>query len=145
MQPIYCEIACIYSQSDKKGVIYRALLPCLKYTSLMRLLAITLLISFTTAGQNLRSGGALKPEQAIMDVRHYTINLVVDPEQQSIKGFTTVKMKLAASTPSIVLDFWHGLTTTAVTVNGKKPRSLTPIKTSLRYKARMHSVRATMT
>jgi aminopeptidase N len=86
----------------------------------MRLLAIALLLSLTAAGQNLRSGGALKPEQAIMDVRHYTINLVVDPEQQSIKGFTTVKMKLTASAASIVLDFWHGLTTTAVSVNGKK-------------------------
>ncbi len=86
----------------------------------MRLLALLFLISFTVVAQNLRSGGALKPEQAIMDIRHYTINLVVDPTSESISGFTVVKMKLTAETPVIVLDFWHGLTTTATTVNNKK-------------------------
>jgi hypothetical protein len=30
------------------------------------------------SAQNLKSGGVLKPEQAIMDIRHYTIALNVD-------------------------------------------------------------------
>jgi len=85
----------------------------------MRLVPLLLIFSVTLFGQNLRSGGVLKPEQAIMDVRHYTINLVVDPAQQSIKGFTTIRMKLTAPAQSIVLDFWHGLTTESVTVNKK--------------------------
>jgi aminopeptidase N len=84
------------------------------------LVAILLLITSTATGQNLKSGGGLKPEQAIMDIRHYTVNLVVDPVQQSIKGSTTIKFKLIASSPIILLDFWHGLTTETVTVNKKK-------------------------
>jgi len=86
----------------------------------MRLIPLFLLFSFTISAQNLRSGGALKPEQAIMDIRHYTINLVIDPKQQAISGFTIVKMKLTEASPVIVLDFWHGLTTTETTVNNKK-------------------------
>ncbi|HMJ68256.1 MAG TPA: M1 family metallopeptidase [Cyclobacteriaceae bacterium] len=86
----------------------------------MRLLSALLLITtLSSFAQNLHSGGALKPEQAIMDIRHYTIALNVDPVQQSIKGYTTVTMKLTSPSPVIVLDFWHGLTTEKVTVNNK--------------------------
>jgi aminopeptidase N len=86
----------------------------------MRLLCVLILVtSFTATAQNLRSGGALKPEQAIMDIRHYTIALTVDPVQQSIKGYTTVTFKLTSPSPVIVLDFWHGLTTEKVMVNNK--------------------------
>src|SRR5262245_15114380 len=120
MQPMLLEIACIYSQTDHQVVILEPLLPWRKILR-MRLTALVLLFtSSIAAAQNLRSGGTLKPEQAIMDVRHYTINVIVDPAQQSISGFTIIKMKLTAPAQSIVLDFWHGLTTTATTVN-KKP------------------------
>lgn len=95
-------------------------LPCINIHFPMRLVPILLLISLSVAAQNLRSGGALKPEQAIMDIRHYTVNLTIDPTQQSISGFTIVRMKLTKATPVIVLDFWHGLTTTETTVNKKK-------------------------
>ena len=44
-------------------------------------------ILINTSGQNLKSGGLLKPEQAITDIRHYTISLDVDPGQQSIDGW----------------------------------------------------------
>lgn len=80
---------------------------------------IALIASLSASAQNLRSGGALKPEQAIMDIRHYTIALSVDPVQQSINGYTTVTLKLTSPSPVIVLDFWHGLTTEKVTVNNK--------------------------
>ena len=36
----------------------------------------------------LSSGGKLKPLQAIMDIRHYTIILDVDIDKNSIKGIT---------------------------------------------------------
>ena len=42
-------------------------------------LLLILFISFATQAQNLKSGGKLKPEQAIMDIRHYTVALDVDP------------------------------------------------------------------
>ncbi len=72
--------------------------------------------------QNLKSGGVLKPEQANMDIRHYTVALDVDPVQQSIKGYTEIDMRLAQAAPVILLDFWHGLTVDQVWVNGKKER-----------------------
>jgi aminopeptidase N len=87
----------------------------------MRRIVLLLLVltSLPATAQNLRSGGALKPEQAIMDIRHYTIALEIDPVQQSIKGYTTVTLKLTSPSPVIVLDFWHGLTTEKVMVNNK--------------------------
>ena len=50
------------------------------------LLSLLLGVSIITQAQNLRSGGALKPEQAIMDIRHYTVALEVNPINKSIKG-----------------------------------------------------------
>jgi aminopeptidase N len=86
----------------------------------MRLVVVViLLVSLSAHAQNLRSGGTLKPEQAIMDIRHYTIALTVDPQQQSISGYTIIRLKLTTTSPVILLDFWHGLTTEKITVNDK--------------------------
>lgn len=81
------------------------------------------LLSFVVCpllAQNLRSGGKLKPEQAIMDIRHYTVALNVDPVQQSIDGYTEIDLILSKDTPLLLFDFWHGLTIAQVWVNGKK-------------------------
>lgn len=87
----------------------------------MRIITVfILLIAVEVASaQNLRSGGALKPEQAIMDIRHYTVALEVDPVQQSIKGYTEIDLKLSTVSPVLLLDLWHGLTVEKVWVNGK--------------------------
>jgi len=74
--------------------------------------------------QNLRSGGRLKPEQAIMDIRHYTVVLDVDPEQKSISGYTEIELILKEPTSSLLFDLWHGLSISKVWVNGKE-RSFT--------------------
>jgi aminopeptidase N len=70
--------------------------------------------------QNLKSGGVLKPEQAIMDIRHYTIALDVDPEQKTINGYTEITLNLLEPSNILLFDFWHGLTIKNITVNGKK-------------------------
>ena len=44
-----------------------------------QLFVLLALISLNTYAQNLKSGGVLKPEQAIMDIRHYTVALDVRP------------------------------------------------------------------
>lgn len=75
-------------------------------------------LSLLTA-QNLPSGGPLKPEQAIMDIRHYTLALEVNPAAQTISGYTEVRMNYTRIPTEIVLDLWHGLTVTRVLVNGK--------------------------
>ncbi len=72
--------------------------------------------------QDLRSGGALKPEQAIMDIRHYTVALEVNPISQSIDGYAEIDLRLSSSTNLLLLDLWHGLTVRQVEVNGKKEK-----------------------
>ena len=69
--------------------------------------------------QNLKSGGKLKPEQANMDIRHYTIALNVDPVQQSIDGYTEIDLNLLKASNVLLFDFWKGLTISELWVNGK--------------------------
>lgn len=78
-----------------------------------------LLFSFFINAQNLKSGGKLKPEQAIMDIRHYTVALDVDPTQQTINGYTEIDFNLLQPTSHLLFDFWHGLTISQLWVNGK--------------------------
>jgi len=69
--------------------------------------------------QNLKSGGKLKPEQAIMDIRHYSITLEVDPDQKYIKGFTEIDLILTQPSKMLLFDLWHGFKINQVWVNGK--------------------------
>ena len=88
----------------------------------MRFLIYILLILVSTncLGQNLKSGGKLKPEQANMDIRHYTVALDVDPVQKSINGYTEIDLLLQQPSDVLLFDLWHGMTITQVAVNGKK-------------------------
>jgi len=78
-----------------------------------------LLTVFSSSSQNLKSGGKLKPEQAIMDIRHYTVALDVDPEQKTITGYTEIDLNLSQATGTLLFDLWHGLTINQVWVNNK--------------------------
>ena len=73
-------------------------------------------------GQNLKSGGKLSPEQAIMDIRHYTVSLTVNPEQQSIDGFTEIDLILSQPADRLVFDLTRVLTVKKVWVNGKEAK-----------------------
>ena len=77
-------------------------------------------LSLVSNSQDLKSGGVLKPEQAIMDIRHYTVALDVDPAQKTINGYTEIDLNLSESTNVLLFDFWHGLTVKDILVNGKK-------------------------
>jgi aminopeptidase N len=79
-----------------------------------------LLIASQSNAQTLTSGGKLKPEQAIMDVRHYTIALNVDFNQRSIDGYTTIDMIMAKPTKVLLFDLLDSLNVHSVSVNGKK-------------------------
>ena len=70
--------------------------------------------------QNLKSGGPLKPEQAIMDIKHYTVAMDVNPQTQTIEAWTEIELILAKETPLLLFDFWHGLTVKDILVNNKK-------------------------
>lgn len=88
----------------------------------MRLLSsffLLLLCMLHAQAQNLRSGGKLKPEQANLDIRHYTLSLEVDPAQQTINGYTEIDVNVLQPTNSLLFDLWHGFTISNVLVNGK--------------------------
>ena len=70
-------------------------------------------------GQKSVSGGALKPEQAVMDIRHYTLNLDVSPETKSYKGFTEIRLNLTSSSGRLLFDLDSRFTVSRIWVNGK--------------------------
>ncbi|PWT95444.1 MAG: peptidase M1 [Bacteroidetes bacterium] len=88
----------------------------------MRLVfVILLLVAFSPSReQNLISGGKLRPEQAIMDIRHYTVSLDVNIEKQTIAGMGTVDFIFSQPSNIIVLDLVHLMNVEKVWVN-KKP------------------------
>ena len=65
------------------------------------------------------SGGQLKPLQAIMDIRHYTLALDVDIPNQSINGYTEIDLVLSQPTDTLLLDLAHLYTVKSITVNKK--------------------------
>ncbi|WP_144914187.1 M1 family metallopeptidase [Mucilaginibacter frigoritolerans] len=84
------------------------------------LLLFALFAASRLHAQELTSGGKLKPEQAIMDVRHYTISLNVDFAQRSIDGFTTIDVIMAQPTHVLLFDLLDSLNVKQVLVNNKK-------------------------
>jgi aminopeptidase N len=72
------------------------------------------------AQEHLTSGGKLKPEQAIMDVRHYTIALTVDIPGQKIDGYTEVAVVMSQPTNLLLLDLLDSFQVRWVTVDGEK-------------------------
>ncbi|MBI5372094.1 MAG: M1 family metallopeptidase [Sphingobacteriales bacterium] len=86
----------------------------------LAILLPAILITCTLTAQNLKSGGRLKPEQAIMDIRHYTVALTVSPAEKTINGYTEIELLLLEPSPVLLFDLWHGLTISKVGVNGKE-------------------------
>jgi aminopeptidase N len=66
----------------------------------------------------LTSGGKLNPLQAIMDIKHYSIELDVDIAKQSIAGFTEVSLNISQKTDTLLLDLIHLYKVTKIEVNG---------------------------
>lgn len=83
------------------------------------ILLFFLFLQVSITAQNLRSGGVLKPVQANMDIRHYTLSLDVDPVQKTFYGNIEITCNLQNPSADLLLDLWDSLTVTEVTVNGK--------------------------
>ncbi len=79
--------------------------------------SLLFLYSCIGSGQNLRSGGELKPEQANMDIQFYSIVLDVDFEKKYITGHTDVVFNLLETSNGVILDFWNGLNVSQVQVS----------------------------
>lgn len=65
------------------------------------------------------SGGKLKPLQANMDIRHYTLALDVDIPNESINGYTEIDLILAGPTDTLLFDLANFLTVTKITADKK--------------------------
>ena len=87
-----------------------------------RLLNQILLLGLTVNlyAQTLTNGGKLKPEQAIMDIRHYTITLNVDFNQKAIDGYAVIDVIMAQPTRMLLFDLLDSLGVSQVLVNNKK-------------------------
>lgn len=82
---------------------------------IISLYAFLSVVPSTMVAQNrdisyMASGGKLKPLQAVMDIRHYTISLDVDIQQQSIAGFAEIELVLSQATDTLLFDLVHLLT-----------------------------------
>jgi aminopeptidase N len=69
-----------------------------------------------------KSGGILKPEQAIMDIRHYTVQLTVDPTKQTITGATTIRLVTNQATPLLLFDLSDSLPVSKTWIDGRVAR-----------------------
>jgi aminopeptidase N len=83
------------------------------------LLLLLLIASQSLIAQKLTSGGKLKPEQAIMDIRHYTIVLDVDTAGQSISGYTSIDIVLSQTAPVLLFDLMNDLHVDKIWVNNE--------------------------
>ncbi|HSB93981.1 MAG TPA: M1 family metallopeptidase [Flavitalea sp.] len=66
-----------------------------------------------------RSGGILKPEQGLMDIRHYTVQLTIDPGNKRIAGTTVIKLVTKEPVRQLVFDLSDSLPTTKAVIDGK--------------------------
>lgn len=82
--------------------------------------AIILLFSLHATAQKPISGGHLKPLQAIMDIRHYTITLDVDPVLQTIHGNAEINLNLLKKTDTLLFDLQHLLKVDKAWVNAQE-------------------------
>jgi len=91
----------------------------MKNRVLVALLVLGTTISNVYAQGRMASGGKLNHLQAVMDIRHYTMALDVDPQNQSIDGYVTVDLILAKPADTLLFDLVRVLTVKKITVNGK--------------------------
>src|ERR1700753_1945823 len=64
-------------------------------------------------------GGKLKPEQANMDVRHYTIDLSLDIPEQRVSGYAIIGVRLKEAASALLFDLMDSFAVSKVTVNDK--------------------------
>src|SRR5882757_2807726 len=74
---------------------------------------------FPAFAQRPAYGGKLKPEQANVDVRHYTIDLSVDIPGQRIDGTTTIRFIIKQPASLLLFDLMDSFTVKKVWVNDK--------------------------
>ncbi len=64
------------------------------------------------------SGGPLQPDQACFDVRHYRLEIAVEPQRQAIDGRLTMRATWLGGSGALALDLDRALDVRAVTMDG---------------------------
>ena len=90
----------------------------------MRIVYVLLisLISIIAHAQNLKSGGVLKPEQAVMDIRQYKVVLDVDPSRQTIDGYTEITFNTSQPADVLLFDLVNLLEVRKIWLNKKEQK-----------------------
>ncbi len=65
------------------------------------------------------SGGKLHPLQAIMDIRHYTLSLDVNIDQESIAGYNSIDLVLSKPTDTLLFDLVNFMKVDKISVDNK--------------------------
>jgi aminopeptidase N len=91
-----------------------------KHTMRIFLISLLLVCTIFLQAQQIISGGPLKPEQANMDIRHYTLSLEVDPAGKSIKGYTEISLILIKEANTILLDLVEQMKVEKIILDGKQ-------------------------
>ena len=81
-------------------------------------------------GLDVSSGGPISKNQAAMDVKHYFLDLRVDPHKKSISGTSTIQFILKEDIPTLEIDLYKKLTVSGVSIGG----------TNLDFKHKGHKV-----
>lgn len=86
-------------------------LPFCRGRTLFTCLSISLMLNVTAPGQQLiyESGGEILYEEAAYDVKHYELDLKIDPDQRSIHGTVTMSAEIVHPTDMLILDLDPGL------------------------------------
>ena len=89
-----------------------------------RFLLATLCLCFLSVvsvlAQRPTYGGPLKPEQANVDIRHYTIDVNLDIADRSIAGHAVIACVLKAPATGLLFDLMDSFRVSRVTVNGRQ-------------------------
>ena len=82
-----------------------------------RLLIFTLFLSVAFS-LSVESGGKLSREELAIDVKHYEIDIRIDPYKKTIMGQVSIRFELLEETNNIVLDLLEKYTVSGAAING---------------------------
>jgi len=83
------------------------------------LCCISILLAGAAVAQRPAYGGKLKPEQANVDILHYTIDLALDIPGRSVAGSTTILCRMKEPAAALLFDLMDSFRVSKVLVNGK--------------------------
>lgn len=64
--------------------------------------------------------GGLRPERTGYDVQHYALNITVDPEKRTVKGYNDITFKATDATKRIQVDLFENMKVDGIELNKKK-------------------------